>query len=135
LKRQLVRSEVRIAIEKILAAGKTVVTVAGTPASAFDVPKRLLREVFWFGRPRLTIERSTVSAEYDWIESMFADFASQKGFRVVSLLRELCDERNCQVFDPRIGRPIFTDDDHFDPEWILAHGNVFTPLVQPSSAR
>ena len=109
--------------------------LAGSPASAFDVPKRIDRELFLFGRTRMIIDRATVSEEYEWVESMFTDFAGQPRFYVVSLLTELCDKQSCKVFDETLRRPVFADDNHFDAAWMVRHGGIFAPFVQPLAAR
>lgn len=134
-KRDIARAELRSAIGRVLAAGKTLVILAGSPASAFDVPKRIDRELFLFGRTRMIIDRATVSEEYEWVESMFADFAGQPRFHVVSLLTELCDKQSCKVFDETLRRPVFADDNHFDAAWMVRHGGIFAPFVQPLAAR
>ena len=133
-RRALVLSELRTAIRALLAIGKTVVVLDGTPETDLSVPQRLERERYWFGEPRMTISMASVLADYGWIDPMFAEFKGTPGFHLVSLRPTLCDATACKVYDPALKRPIYVDERHFDPVWMAHHGDVFAPFVLPGPA-
>ncbi len=134
LKRQLVLSELRMAIRALLDKGKQVVVLDGSPETYVSVPQRLERERYWFGQPRLTISLESVLEDYAWIDPMFAEFKGVPGFHLVSLRPVLCDAATCKVYDPLLKRPIYVDERHFDPVWMALHGDVFAPFVVPEPA-
>jgi peptidoglycan/LPS O-acetylase OafA/YrhL len=124
----LARDELRGVIESLLARGKTVVVFDETPEAPFKVPQRLERERFWFGAPRLVIDRATLDADA-WLDGMFAELARRPGFHLVSLRPKLCDAHTCRVYDDA-QVPIYFDASHFVPAWIIRNGDVFAPFVQ-----
>jgi peptidoglycan/LPS O-acetylase OafA/YrhL len=129
-KAALVRAELQGAIERVLAAGKTVVLLDSAPEATTRVPSRLAREWFWYGRPRLTIERAAVESANAWIEPMLDGLRAQRGFRRVSLRERLCDEHRCRVYDDTLKRPVYFDASHFDPVWIAENAGFFEPFVR-----
>jgi peptidoglycan/LPS O-acetylase OafA/YrhL len=132
-RRALIVAELRTAMESLLAAGKIVVVLDGTPESLVKVPQRLERERFWFGGVRLSIDRASLR-EYDWIDALFSDLTNRAGFHRVSLRPKLCDAATCRVYDDVLQRPIYVDQSHFDPQWIAQNGDVFAPFVRLSRA-
>ena len=131
LKRPLVRSELRMAIRALLDKGKHVVVLDGTPEAYVSVPQRLERERYWFGQPRLTISVTSVHEDHGWIDPMFAEFNGVAGFHLASLRPVLCNATTCRVYDSLLKRPIYVDERHFDPVWMAANGEVFSPFVLP----
>jgi peptidoglycan/LPS O-acetylase OafA/YrhL len=133
-RQELARAEVRAAVRALLAAGKTVVVLDGTPEALVKVPQRLERERFWFGAPRLSIDRASLVA-YAWIDVVLDELAPLPGFHRVSLRPALCDARTCEVWDAALGQPVFLDQSHFNPAWMRRHGDVFAPFVRLQRAR
>jgi hypothetical protein len=125
----LVAEELRAAIELTLRAGKTVVLLDSAPEARVRVAKRLAREQFWYGAPRLWIDRDALRAETAWLDPMLEGLRSQPGFRRVSLRDTLCDERRCRVYDDTLARSIYTDESHFDPVWIAENARFFEPFA------
>jgi len=126
----LVRQELRAVIERGLRAGKTVVVLDSAPEAGVRVPRHLAREQFWFGAPRLSIDRSAVSAANGWIDTLFEELRAQPGFHLASLRGTLCDDRVCRVYDDTLVRPIYYDESHFDPVWIAENARFLEPFVQ-----
>lgn len=126
----LIRSELKSALRALLAKGKRVVVLDGTPEAPFNVPRRLEREQFWFGTIRSSIAFSSVSAEYGWIDVLFTEMSRQPGFHLVSLRPSLCINGKCSLWDSGRMRPIYTDDSHFAPEWIIRNCDFFTPFTR-----
>lgn len=133
-RRAVVLAEVRAVIERLLAAGKTVVVLDGTPVAPYKVPQRLERERYWFGAPRLTIDLASLETE-TWMDGLFTELERQRGFHVVSLRPRLCDSKVCRVYDAELRRPVFLDESHFDPVWIAHNGDVLAPFVQLDRVR
>jgi hypothetical protein len=133
-RRALAREELGAALRALLARGKTVVVLDGTPMAPVKIPPRLARERYWFGTPRLTIDAGSLRV-YDWIDALFEELSALPGFHRVSLRPDLCDARACKVWDAELGAPVFLDDSHFTPAWIVRHGGVFAPFVQRARAR
>jgi hypothetical protein len=129
-KQALVIDELRGAIDRSLRAGKTVIVLDSAPEARVRVAKRLAREHFWHGRPRLSIDRASVTEASAWIDTLFEQLRAHPSFRLVSLRGALCDDRVCRVYDNTLGRPIYTDESHFDPVWIAENAHFFEPFVQ-----
>ena len=129
-KQQLSLAELRAAIETSLQAGKTVVVLDSAPEARFRVPKRLAREMFWYGEARLTIDAPAWRAQSAWIDTLFADLKARPGFHLVSLRDRLCNNVACRVYDSTLQRPIYLDQSHFDPLWIIENGDIFAPFVR-----
>jgi len=129
-RRNLALQEIRSALQALLAAGKTVVMLEGSPSTYLSVPQRIERERYWFGAPRFTIPLASVIAEHAWIDGMFAALKGVPGFHLVSLRPTLCGPQVCQVYDATLQEPVYIDGLHFDPIWVKAHGGIFSPFVQ-----
>jgi peptidoglycan/LPS O-acetylase OafA/YrhL len=130
----LVREALAGAIEGLLARGTTVVMVDGAPETSVRVPERLAREAFWWGAPRLEIDRRSVAELHGWLEPLFERLAQRPGFHRVSVRDTLCGPERCRVWDAALRRPVYLDQSHFDPVWIAAQAGLFTPWVQPVRA-
>jgi hypothetical protein len=133
--REVARAELRGAFEALMAMGKTVLVLDGTPAATINIPRRLLRERFWFGKARFELDRAVVEADNAWIDPFFAELDKQPRFHRLSLRDTLCDARKCKVYDPELRRSIYSDGMHFDPLWIAQRGVIFDPFVRARSAR
>ncbi len=130
----LVAEELRRAVEATLAAGKTVVFLDSAPEAAVRVAKRLARERFWYGQPRLGIDRAALRDATAWLDPLLDELGARPGFRRVSLRDTLCDEQRCRVYDDTLQRPIYTDESHFDPVWVAENAGflaAFTQRVPP----
>jgi peptidoglycan/LPS O-acetylase OafA/YrhL len=125
----LVADELRAVIERTLRAGKTVVLLDGAPEARLRVAKRIARELFWYGQPRLSIDRQSLQADTGWLEPMLDGLRGQPGFWRVSLRDKLCDAHRCRVYDDTLGRSIYTDESHFDPFWIAENAGFFEPFA------
>jgi peptidoglycan/LPS O-acetylase OafA/YrhL len=126
----LVAEELRRAIDATLSTGKTVVFLDSAPEASVRVAKRLARERFWYGQPRLHIDRAALHEATAWLDPLLDELAAQPGFRRVSLRGTLCDERRCRVYDDTLGRPIYTDESHFDPVWITENAGFLTAFTR-----
>ena len=130
-KPEQVVAALRAALVATLAAGKTVIVVDSAPESAIRVPERLAREIFWFGEPRLELDRRALLAQTDWVDRLFRELVlGHPGFHLVSLRGQLCTQDRCRVVDAETGRPIYIDESHFDPQWIAAHGDALAPFTR-----
>ncbi len=123
-------NELTSAIAAALKAGKTVVMVDGSPESRFRVPERLAREIFWHGRPRLSVPASSLAVQNAWLEPVFEAFRGTPGFHRVSVRDRLCDVASCRVHGSASQRPIFLDESQFDPVWIARQAELFAPFVR-----
>jgi peptidoglycan/LPS O-acetylase OafA/YrhL len=134
-----VAQELRRAIEATLAAGKTVVFLDSAPEASMRVAKRLARERFWYGQPRLSIDRAALREATAWLDPLLDELGRRPGFRRVSLRETLCDERRCRVYDDTLRRPIYTDESHFDPVWVAENASFLAAFTRreppPSAAR
>jgi peptidoglycan/LPS O-acetylase OafA/YrhL len=124
-KQALVRRELKAAIETLLAQGKTVVMLAPTPEARVRVPERIERERFWFGEVRLQIDERSLEAQAGWLAPLFDELRPLRGFHLVSL-----NDKLCAGYDSELKRPVYIDENHFDPVWIARHGGVLAPFVQ-----
>lgn len=129
-KPSLVLDELRGAIEASLRAGKNVVVLDSAPEAPVRVPRRIARERFWHGEPRLAIERRAVTEANAWVDALFDELGKRPRFYRVSLRDTLCDALRCRVYDDTLGRPVYIDDSHFDPVWIAENARFFEPFVQ-----
>lgn len=125
-----VAEELRRAVEATLAAGKTVVFLDSAPEAPVRVAKRLARERFWHGQARLSIDRAALREATAWLDPLLDQLGTRPGFRRVSLRGILCDERRCRVYDDTLGRPIYTDESHFDPVWIAENAGFLTAFTR-----
>ena len=128
-RQQEMLEEMRKAIDNLLKLGKNVVFLDNAPETTLNVPQRLARERFWFGAPRMTISTASVHADFDWIDTMLAEFKGRPGFHLVSVRPLLCGALSCKVYDAALKRPVYLDGRHFDPVWITRHGDIFAPFV------
>ena len=129
-KQALVLAELRAAIVSTLRAGKVVVVLDGAPESHFRVPKRLAREAFWYGNPKLTVDVRSLLAQTTWIDEQFKALQVEPGFHLVSLRDRLCNDLACRVYDRTLKRPVYVDESHFDPVWIAENATFFAPFVK-----
>jgi len=128
-RKRVARDELAAAVRGVLAAGKTVVVLDGTPEAPVKVPQRLDRERFWFGEMRLAIDPASLDA-YAWTDALWDELAGTPGFHRVSLRPALCSASRCEVWDAALGLPVYLDQGHFGAAWIRRHGDVFAPYVQ-----
>lgn len=135
----MVAEELRRAIDATLAAGKTVVFLDSAPEASVRVAKRLARERFWYAQPRLHIDRAALHEATAWLDPLLHELSARPRFRRVSLRDRLCDARRCRVYDDTLGRPIYTDESHFDPVWIAENAGFLTAFTRrdppPEAAR
>ncbi len=127
--------ELRAAVERTLAAGKTVVMLDSTPEARMNVPEHVARERFWHGEVRSTIPRRMLAAQTAWMEPLLQQLSGRPGFHRVSLNEPLCTATDCRIFDPQLGRPIYIDGSHFDPVWMAQHGGVLMPFARVPAVR
>lgn len=138
-KQALARAALQEALQAVLAAGKNVVVIDSAPEARTPVARRLERERFWFGQPRLSIDARTVAADNAWIDPLLTGLRdTQPRFFLESLRGVLCNAARCRVHDDTLQRPIYTDESHFDPVWIAENAGFLAPHVQagaPAAAR
>lgn len=132
-KQEIIFEELRSAVSTLLRAGKIVVILDSAPESQFRVPERLSRETFWYGEPRLSIDRQSLREQTAWIDPLFNELERLPAFHRVSLRDKLCSGEICRVFDAEMQRPIYFDDSHFDPVWITHNADIFYPFVSDGS--
>lgn len=138
-KQALARTALHEALQAVLATGRNVVVIDSAPEARTPVARRLERERFWFGQPRLFIDPRTVVADNAWVDPLLAGLRdTQPRFFLESLRGVLCNAARCRVHDATLQRPIYTDESHFDPVWIAENAGFLAPHVQadaPAAAR
>jgi peptidoglycan/LPS O-acetylase OafA/YrhL len=107
-----------------------VVVLNATPHFEFNVPNRIARNMFWYGKEQNSYDSAGFFAENsDW-DTLFAELEENPHFHVLSLRSEICKDSSCKIFDEANGIAIFKDKSHLNPAWVEKHGNVFLPYVR-----
>ncbi|HEV7813611.1 MAG TPA: SGNH hydrolase domain-containing protein, partial [Janthinobacterium sp.] len=125
----LALKRVKSAIEAVMANRVHVAVVDATPYFLFNVPRRISRNLFWFGKSENSFDASaffSLNKEYD---ELFATLAGNPYFTLLSLRPQLCRLERCAIYDEKMMLPIFKDNDHFNPQWIRQNGGIFVPLA------
>lgn len=126
---QLPVTRTRAALQNLLAKQIKVVVADATPQFPFNVPKTIARQYYWHGKLVTHGSSPELLEKNKEFDRLFAQLERDPNFALVSLRRDLCQGVVCRVYDDRNRMPIFIDRDHFNPSWIVLHGNQFRPFV------
>ena len=126
---QLVIERVNASIKKMLKNNTHVVVLDATPSFPFRVPKAIARDLFWYGKLKTSWNSKwffEANAEYD---QLFKRLESYSNFDLISLRPKLCQMEDCFIYDGKSNVPIYIDNDHFNPEWLIENGDIFLPYA------
>lgn len=115
---QLPLTRVRAALQSLLDRQIKVVVVDATPAFRFNVPNRVARHTFWYGAVDERGHAQDLLVNNAGYDRLFAELASHPGFSLASPRRRMCQAEECLIYDKRLGLPLYTDNDHFNPAWL-----------------
>lgn len=119
----------RSTLSGFLSKNINVVVLDSTPYYQFNVPNRIARNIFWFGK-----EKNLYNVDYfyiqnkDW-DNLFATLEKETRFHVVSLRPKLCTKNSCMIFDEINEISAYKDTSHLNPAWIEKNADVFFPYV------
>lgn len=125
-------AQLRQTIEQLMAAGIDVAVVDATPYFHFNVPRKLWRDQYWFGKSEQDFASTAFfekNADYD---KLFADLQQQQHFRLLSFRPQLCKNQRCAIYDASSKTAIYKDQDHFNPAWVRDHGEILQAYVNGS---
>ena len=74
------------------------------------------------------IHNTTVNSG-DYITDVANSLANEQGFNTLDLRELMCSGSTCNTLDKLTGTPVFIDNNHFSPDWIRRHGDVFSSYV------
>ena len=103
--------------------------VDGTPTFQVNAPRKIERDLFWSGKVENEFDSKWFFDENTEYDQLFEKLKVYPNFRLVSLRPDLCQGKRCSIFDAKMNAPIYKDDSHFNPEWLLKNGNVFSFLA------
>jgi peptidoglycan/LPS O-acetylase OafA/YrhL len=121
--------QMRATINTLLARGIRVVVVDATPNFTFNVPNNISRQLYWHGAVPERARSHDLLANNAAYDQLFAELRRNPLFSVVSFRPALCQGDDCRIFDDKQRLPIFKDNDHINPEWIVRNGDQFLPYV------
>jgi len=119
----------RESLLSILQKQISVVVVDGTPTFQVNAPRKIERDLFWSGKVENEFDSKWFFDENSEYDQLFEKLKVHPNFRLVSLRPDLCQGKSCSIFDTKMNAPIYKDDSHFNPEWLLKNGNVFSFLA------
>ena len=122
----------RQVLQSLLDRNVNVVVLDATPAFPFNVPNRVARHTFWYGAVDERAQAHRLLLDNAGYDDLFAALASQPRFSLVSLRRRLCRAEQCLIYDKKLGLPLYTDHDHFNPAWLSLQDADF---LAPAAAR
>lgn len=123
--------------EKLLRKGKRVVLVERNAFAAFNLPTTSMRRHFWGWPQRNTFSdiHATSAPAPDYIADVLARLAGESRLSRVNLRQSICTGADCSALDTATGAPVFTDNNHYSPDWMRRHGDVFAPYVKLARSR
>ena len=108
------------------AKGIKIVLVGPTPFFPHSVPEYLYRHTFWTKNPETQLSAADFGkVNEDFIrlfESVQDKYSSNVNYEPIA--KSICVDNVCSVYDDELKIPIFIDADHFNPDWIVARGDV-----------
>ena len=131
---QLSVTRTRDALQALLSKQIKVVVVDATPQFNFNVPKIIARQLFWHGKIATHAPSPDMIPKNVEFDRLFDGLSKDPNFALVSLRKDLCRGEVCRVYDDRNRIPVFVDKDHFNPAWMVLHGERFRPFVAPTAA-
>lgn len=126
---KLPEQQMKETIENILSKNITVVVVDATPYFDFNVPRKLWRDQYWFGKSAPYFSASHFFDKNKGYDKIFNDLRVNANFHVLSFRPQICKETSCAIYDEDAKLAIFKDNDHFNPEWIQKNGQIFLPFT------
>ena len=130
---QLSVTRTRDALQALLDKRIKVVVVDATPQFSFNVPKTIARQLFWHGTVATHAPSPDMIQKNLDFDRLFAGLSKDPNFALVSLRKDLCRGEVCRVYDDRNRIPVFIDKDHFNPAWMVLHGDQFRPFVSTAA--
>ncbi|ACT50848.1 acyltransferase family protein [Methylovorus glucosotrophus] len=117
-------------LDNLLNAAKSkgikVVLVGPTPFFPHSVPEYLYRHAFWTKSSETQLPAADFGkVNEDFIrlfESVQERYSSNINYEPIA--KTICADNVCSVYDAELKIPIFMDADHFNPDWIVARGDV-----------
>lgn len=88
----------------------------------------MARRLYWFGKLDNSYDASAFFAENREYDALFAELQTHSRFMLLSLRPQLCRNERCAIYEERTMTPVFKDSDHFNPQWLANHGEIFAPL-------
>lgn len=114
------------------AKGIKIVLVGPTPFFPHSVPEYLYRHAFWTKNSgTLLSARDFDELNEDFIklfESVRDKYSSDINYEPIA--KSICVENVCSVYDAELKIPIFMDTDHFNPDWVVKRGDIFSKYLQ-----
>jgi hypothetical protein len=130
-------SNPRLAVErtresliKILDKKINVVVLDGTPIFQMSAPRKISRDLFWTGKMPSSINSDSFFDKNREYDEVFRQLKNHPNFNDISLRSKLCKKDGCFIYDEKINGPIYMDNSHFNPEWLIKNGDVFSMFVQ-----
>lgn len=127
-------AQLRQTIEQVLAAGVSVAIVDATPYFDFNVPRKLWRDQYWFGKSDADFSSTAFFDKNAGFDQLFSALKTQPNFHLLSFRPQVCKKERCAIYDSASKTAIFKDQDHFNPTWIQDHGQIFLPFVSGTQA-
>ncbi|MYN42060.1 acyltransferase family protein [Duganella sp. FT109W] len=127
----LPEQQMKQTLEAILARGVTVALVDSTPSFTFNVPRKLWRDQYWFGKPAYEFPVGDFFEKNKDYDQLFSDLTRYPQFHLLSFRPQICQEKRCRIYDADSKMAIFKDYDHFNPEWMRKNGQIFLPFTTP----
>ena len=127
-------ASVERSLRQLLDKNIKVAVLDSTPWFTTSAPKKLERDMFWFGQITPRLDSSWFFDENREYDALFDTLGADTRFTRLSLRPLLCEARACLVYDSAAAMPIFKDRDHFNPAWIARHGDIFATLGGAAAA-
>lgn len=118
-------------LEEILDKGVTVALVDSTPSFTVNIPRKLWRDQYWFGKSTDTLPVGDFFEKNKGYDQLFSDLKRHPNFHLLSFRPQICQEKRCKIYDEDSKMAIFKDYDHFNPEWMRKNGQIFLPFTRP----
>lgn len=123
-----VLQRVKGALDDLMDHHVQVVVLDATPYFLFNVPRTIARRLYWFGGLPASYDASGFFAENREYDALFAALKARPEFTLLSLRPQLCQQQRCAIYDAAGMQSIYKDADHFNPEWMAEHGQIFAAL-------
>lgn len=118
----------RATVERIRAAGKTVVIVGPVPEFELNVPAAFIKAAMRGAPTDVTMPRAAFDARQRGVTPVLAELARLGGVTVVYPHEQLCDARLCR--GTAEGKALYVDDDHLSP----AGARIVAPSLRAAMA-
>lgn len=118
-------------LDALAGRGLQVVLVRPTPQASTSIGPLALRRALWGQAPLQTFPDPDWAARHGdrFLDDMVAAAAHGAAVRQIDLRPAYCRDGRCEAHDARRGLPVYRDDNHFLPAWIVHHGDVLTAAL------